>query len=100
MKSENYVECINDVCDPIPSEMFMLMGLGHKDLFEFCKMRIFNTIFSYREFDDCLREIIWPKFLNVTDFRSEKFRRLYWELATATNEELDEKIRDENIVRF
>ena len=57
-----------DICDPIPQEIFILIGINRKDLFDYCRMRIFNTLFGWRELEDCLREILWPKIMHIDDF--------------------------------
>ena len=57
--------CQCDVCEPIPIEIFILLGIGRKDLFEYCRMRIFKTLFSWNELEDCLREIVWPSLLHL-----------------------------------
>ena len=45
-----------------------MIGLGRKDLYEYCHMRIFNTLFDQEELDDGVREIIWPKLLHVEEY--------------------------------
>ena len=52
--------CHDDFCEPVPKEIFILIGLGRKNLFDYCRMRIFNSLFSWKEIEDELREIIWP----------------------------------------
>ena len=59
---------MDDMCDPIPKEIFILMGLEKKNLFEYCRMRIFNTLFAWHEMEDCLREIVWPTLLHIQQF--------------------------------
>ena len=66
--------CLDDFCEPIPSEIFILLGLERKDLFEYCRMRIFNTLFGKKEIEDCIREIVWPKLLRVGDFQTDEYR--------------------------
>ena len=47
--------CHDDFCEPIPKEIFILIGLNRKELFDYCRMRIFNTLFGWEEIDDELR---------------------------------------------
>lgn len=93
--------CIDDWCDPIPEEIFILIGLKRKDLFDYCKMRVFNSLFSFVELEDCLREIVWPQLLRIEEYQTDHYRKLYWRLVACPNEALDEQIdRDETRKRF
>jgi len=68
------------------------MGINKKDLFDYCRMRIFNTLFTWNELEGCLREIIWPKLMRIDDYSSRNYHSLYWRLVAAPCPELDEKI--------
>jgi len=57
--------CVDDQCDPIPEELFILIALKRKDLFDYCHMRIFNTLFGQDELEDSLREVLWPLLLRI-----------------------------------
>ena len=54
------IACYDDNCDPLPAELFILIGLGKKKLSDYCRMRVFNTLFGWEEVEDCVREIFWP----------------------------------------
>lgn len=45
-----------------------MIGLGEKNLFDYCRMRIFNTLFRQNEIDDSLKEIIWLKLLKTEEY--------------------------------
>lgn len=93
--------CHDDFCDPVPKEIFILIGLQRKDLFDYCRMRIFNSLFSWREIEDELREIIWPKLLRIEEYQSTSYRQLYAKLVKYPNADLDQEIEhDETRKRF
>ena len=41
------------------------MGIEKAELFDYCRIRVFNTLFSWEELEDGLREIIWPKLMHI-----------------------------------
>ena len=93
--------CKDDVCDPIPPELFILLGIDKIELFDYCRMRIFNTLFRWEELEECLREIIWPKLMRIEEFQTPHYRALYKLLVEHPYPELDEKIhQDEARTRF
>ena len=64
----NSAACHDDMCEPIPEEIFILIGLGRKDMYDYCRMRIFNTLFRWKEIDEGIREVVWHKLLRVEDY--------------------------------
>ena len=92
---------MDDTCNPIPEEIFILVGLGEKDLFDYCRMRIFNTLFRWKEVDDSIKEVLWPKFLRTEQYKNEYYRAFYKRLYSFPDPDLDQEIReDETRTRF
>lgn len=76
-----HTDCEDGVCDPIRPEMFIFLSIGLKELHEFCRMRLFNTLFSWEGLSDDQREVIWPKLLRVEDFKRAYDAQFYHSLV-------------------
>ena len=91
------VVCYDDNCDPLPSELFILIGLGKKKISEFCRMRVFNTLFGWEEVEDCVKEVFWPEILHLNEFKTTEHRQLYHKLANRKNDELLDTIENDGV---
>lgn len=58
-------------------------------------MRIYNTLFNWKEIEDELKEIIWPKLLRVEEYHTEAYRKMYWKLVKHPCPDLDREIEDD-----